>query len=128
MASDGTAIGLDNRERNLHEGTSFMGPSSTFLYFGLRCTTITCNTPIKLRLPVRPEQIFILLIATGECAVMCMMQSFPDAPCQVGVGRGDDDSFRCFYLIRNFDNARQGMFSLGASLFILSKPDNLVPM
>ena len=61
--------------------------------------------PFRLALPVRPEQVFVLLIATGECAVMCVMERFADAPREMGVGRGDDHPFGCFGLVLDLDNS-----------------------
>jgi hypothetical protein len=81
-----------------------------------------------LTLPVRSEQILVLLISTGECAVMCVMELFADAPCKVGVGRGDDHSLGCFGLILDLDDSCQGMLGFDASLFIVGKPENLLPM
>ena len=74
--------------------------------------------PLRLALPVRPEQVFVLLIATGECAVMCVMQRLADAAREMGVGRGDDHPLGCFGLVLDLDNASQRMFSFDTGLFV----------
>ena len=84
--------------------------------------------PLRLALPVRPEQVFVLLIATGECAVMCMMQSLADAPREMRIGRGDDYPFGCFDLVLDLDNSSQRMFSFDTGFFIAGEPEDLVPM
>ena len=83
---------------------------------------------LRLALPVRPEQVFVLLIATGECAVMCVMQSLADAPSEMGVGCGDDHPFGCFGLVLDLNNSSQRMFGFDTGLFIAGEPENLVPM
>jgi hypothetical protein len=84
--------------------------------------------PLRLALPVRPEQVFVLLIATGECAVMCVMERLADAPREMGVGRGDDHPFGCFGLVLDLDNSNQRMFGFDTGLFIAGEPENLVPV
>jgi len=82
----------------------------------------------RLALPVRPEQVFTFLIATGECAVMSVMQSLANAPREMGVGRGDDYPDWNFGLILDLDNPSQRMFGFDTGLFIAGEPENLVPM
>jgi hypothetical protein len=82
--------------------------------------------PLRLALPVRPEEVFAFFIATGEYAVMCMMERFADASREMGVCRGDDYSFGCFGLVFDLDNSSQRMFGFDAGLFIAGESDNLV--
>ena len=70
----------------------------------------------------------MLLIATGECAVMGVMQRLADAPRKMGIGRGDDHPFGCFGLVLDLDNSSERMFGFDTALFIAGEPENLVPM
>jgi hypothetical protein len=83
---------------------------------------------LRLALPVRPEKVFALFIATGECAVMCVMERLADAPCEMGISRGDDYPDWSFGLVLDLDNASQRMFGFDTGLFIAGEPENLVPM
>jgi len=70
----------------------------------------------------------VLLIATGEGAVMGVMKRLADASCEVGVSRGDDHPYWCFGLVLDLDNPSQGMFGFDTGLFIAGEPENLLPM
>jgi hypothetical protein len=83
---------------------------------------------LRLALPVRPEQIFVLFVATGEGAVMCVMERLANASCEMGVSRGDDYPDWSFGLVLDLDNSSQRMFGFDSGLFISGEPDNLVPM
>ena len=70
----------------------------------------------------------MFLIATGECAVMSVMQRLTDAPRKMGIGRGDDYPFRWFGLILDPDNSSEGMFGFDPALFIARQPQDFVSM
>jgi hypothetical protein len=59
---------------------------------------------------------------------MCVMQSFANAPREMGVGRGDDYPDWSFGLVLDLDNSSQRMFGFDTGLFIAGEPENLVPM
>jgi len=70
----------------------------------------------------------VLLIATGECAVVCMMQRLADAPREMGIGRSDNHPLGCFSLVLDLDDSSQRMFGFDTSLFVTGEPENLLPM
>jgi hypothetical protein len=73
---------------------------------------------VDLALPVRTEQVFMVLIATGECALMRVVQRLADASRKMGVGRGNDHSLWGCSLVLNFHNSSEGMFGFAPGLFI----------
>lgn len=70
----------------------------------------------------------MFLIATGESAVMSVMQRFTDAPRKMGIGGGDDHPFGWFGLVLDLDNSSEGMLVFDPGLFIARQPQNFVPM
>lgn len=70
----------------------------------------------------------MFLIATGECAVMGVMQRLTDAPRKMGIGGGDDHPFGWFGLVLDLDNSSEGMFGFDPGLFIARQPQDFVPV
>src|SRR6185312_5129523 len=83
---------------------------------------------LRLALPVRPEQVLVLLITTDECATMGVMQCLADAPRKMGIGRGDHHPFGCFGLVLNLDDSSQRMFGFETNFFIAGEPKHFAPM
>lgn len=81
---------------------------------------------LLLALPIGAKEVFALLVAAGEGAVMCVMQRLADPSREVGVGRGDDH--RPIGLILDLDNSGQRMFGFDMGLIIMGEAKNLVPM
>ena len=70
----------------------------------------------------------MLLIATGKGAAMGVMKRLANAPCEMGVGRGNDHPCGCFNLVFDLDNSSEGMFTFGTRLFIPGEGESLVSL